>query len=175
MGKAISERHEIVVETDESIVVLTADSRDGRLVIQQRKKRGSAAGREVCSLSLANPAELKDFFDGLRRLLASTGLAPAVSAPTDGAARPRPAAGRSAVLPPRGAATPEQGEDRDEIVARARGRNPKAFEPWTPAEEKDVRRRFQAGERIEDIARAHNRSPKAIQMRLERLGLTPRS
>ena len=26
-----------------------------------------------------------------------------------------------------------------------------------------------------NIARAHNRSPKAIQMRLERLGLAPRS
>ena len=172
MAKAISERHEIVVETDESIFVLTADSRDGRLVIQQRKKRGSAPGREVCALSLANPSELKDFFDGLRRLLASTGLAPAASAPAERAAPLRPAAG-GAPLPPGG--TPEQRDDRDEIVARARGRNPKAFEPWTRAEEEEVRRRVQAGERVEDIARAHNRSPKAIQMRLERLGLVPRS
>ena len=173
MAKTITERHEIVVETDESIFVLSADSRDGRLVIQQRKKHGSAPGHEVCALSLANPAELKEFFDGLRRLLASTGLAQAVSRPAE-EARPRPGAGRAA-LPQGEAATPEQRDDREQVVARARGRNPKAFEPWTPSEEEDVRRRFQAGEQVETIARAHNRSPKAIQMRLERLGLTPRS
>ena len=110
-----------------------------------------------------------------RRLLASTGLAPAVPAAADSAARPRPGADRSTPLPPRGTGTAEPADDRDEIVARARGRNPKAFEPWTPAEEEDLRRRLQAGERVEDIARAHNRSPKAIQMRLERLRLAPRS
>src|SRR5258707_623285 len=47
MSKAISERHEIVVETDESTFILTADSRDGRLVIEQRRKRGAGKGEEV--------------------------------------------------------------------------------------------------------------------------------
>src|SRR5258707_11469892 len=47
MSKAIGERHEIVVETDESTFILTADSRDGRLVIEQRRKRGAGKGEEV--------------------------------------------------------------------------------------------------------------------------------
>ena len=73
MAKAIAERHEIVVETDESVFTLTADSRDGRLLIQQRKKNGRP-DRGVCALSLSNPGELADFFDGLRRVLSSTGI-----------------------------------------------------------------------------------------------------
>src|SRR5437868_12848257 len=73
MAKAIAEKHEIVVETDESIFTLTADSRDGRLLIQQRRKNGRS-NREVCALTLSNPGELADFFDGLRRLLSSTGI-----------------------------------------------------------------------------------------------------
>jgi hypothetical protein len=168
MAKAISERHEIVVDTDDSTFVLSADSRDGRLVIQQRAKRGGKPGRELCSLSLANPAELEAFFDGLKRLLSSTGLSPGS---VERAALSRPRGNRS--VPSgngqRSAGPPE--EEREEMVARARGRNPKAFEPWTSQEEEEVRRRFEVGELIEQIARAHNRSPKAIQMRLERLGL----
>ena len=70
MPRSITERHEIVVETDESVFVLTADSREGRLVIQQKRKRGSS---EICSLSLANPDELEAFFEGLRRVFSSTG------------------------------------------------------------------------------------------------------
>jgi hypothetical protein len=117
-----NERHEIVVETDESTFVFAADSCDGRVVIQQRRKQGSRAKEEVCSLWLANPDELEAFFD-----------------------------------------------------ARARGKNAKAFEPWTSSEEEDARRRYEAGESIDAIARAHNRSPKAIRMRLERLGAVPPS
>ena len=164
MTKTIAERHEIVVETDESVFTLTADSRDGRLLIRQRKKN-ARSDQEVCALSLSNPGELADFFDGLRRLLSSSGIR---FSPDE--ARPqqtRPALSRPA------RSTPAGSDDREEIVARARGRNPKAFEPWTPAEEADVRRRYEAGERIESIARAHNRSPKAIEMRLERMGLIP--
>jgi hypothetical protein len=162
MAKAIAEKHEIVVETDESIFTLTADSRDGRLLIQQRRKNGRS-DREVCALTLSNPGELADFFDGLRRLLSSTGI----RIPEEGSRREK-----APVALPRSASSPAAGpEDREEIVARARGRNPKAFEPWTPIEEADVRRRYEAGEKIENIARTHNRSPKAIEMRLERMGL----
>jgi hypothetical protein len=162
MAKAIAEKHEIVVETDESIFTLTADSRDGRLLIQQRRKSGRS-DREVCSLSLSNPGELADFFDGLRRLLSSTGIR---IPEEEGRRQKEPAA------LPRGAPRQAAGaEDREEIVARARGRNPKAFEPWTPIEEAEVRRRYEAGEGLESIARTHNRSPKAIEMRLERMGL----
>jgi hypothetical protein len=168
MPRAISERHEIVVETDESTFVLTADSRDGRLVIQQRKKRGSGPGHEVCSLSLANPDELEAFFEGLRRVLSSPGLTPARRENVG-----RPVSSRE---PPNRSALPAARDtERDEVVARARGRNPKAFEPWSRQEEEEVRRRYQAGESLDSIARVHNRSPKAIQMRLERLGALPRS
>ena len=75
MSRAINELHEIVVETNESTFVLSADSRDGRLGIQQRWKRGSGAKEQVWSLSPANPEELEAFFDGLRRALSSPGLA----------------------------------------------------------------------------------------------------
>jgi len=163
VAKTIQERHEIVIETDQSVFTLTADSRDGRLLIQQRKKNGRSE-REICALSLANPRELADFFDGLRRVLSSTGI----RLSEDEAPQQAPAA---LARPARG--TQAKTDDREEIVARARGRNPKAFEPWTPTEEADVRRRYEAGERIEDIARTHNRSPKAIEMRLERMGLLP--
>jgi hypothetical protein len=164
MPKAIAERHEIVVETDDSIFVFTADSRDGRLVIQQRKKRGSGPGKEVCALSLANPDELEAFFDGLRRVLSSPGLAPPIRQSIEPPNFRRP----STSAPPAA-----RDQERDEVVARARGKNAKAFEPWSRPQEEDVRRRFQAGESIDAIARAHNRSPKAIQMRLERLGALP--
>jgi hypothetical protein len=165
VAKTIQERHEIVVETDQSVFTLTADSRDGRLLIQQRKKNGRSE-REICALSLANPHELADFFDGLRRVLSSTGI----RLSEDEARRPQQAPAALS-RPARG--TPDKTDDREEVVARARGKNPKAFEPWSPTEEADVRRRYEAGERIEDIARTHNRSPKAIEMRLERMGLLP--
>ena len=164
MAKTIAERHEIVVETDESVFTLTADSRDGRLVIQQRRKN-ARSDREVCALSLSNPGELADFFDGLRRLLSSTGIR--VSEGEARAQQARPALSRGAK------GTQTNPDDREEIIARARGRNPKAFEPWTPMEEAEARRRYEAGERIENIAKALNRSPKAIEMRLERMGLKP--
>jgi hypothetical protein len=164
VAKKIAEKHEIVVETDESVFTLTADSRDGRLLIQQRKKNGRS-DRQVCALSLSNPGELADFFDGLRRLLSSTGI-------TVSEEQPRSQKTRAAL--PAGTRGDQAGsDDRDEIVARARGKNPKAFAPWTPADEADLRRSYQAGERIEDIAKRHNRSPKAIEMRLQRMGLTP--
>lgn len=169
MSRAISERHEIVVDTDESTFVFTADSRDGRLVIEQRAKRGSGRGKEVCSLSLANPDELEAFFEGLRRVLSAPGLAPPA-----GGARAAPRATTRPTLSSSGASAPRD-DAREEIVARARGKNPKAFEPWSRAEEEDVQRRYESGESVEAIARAHNRSPKAIQMRLERLGTVPPS
>ena len=164
LAKTIAERHEIVVETDESVFTLTADSRDGRLLIQQRRKDGRS-DRQICALSLSNPGELADFFDGLRRLLSSTGIRL-----SEGEARPQQS---RAALPRSTKGTPTNPDDREEIVARARGKNPKAFEPWTPTEEAKARRRYEAGERIESIARTLNRSPKAIEMRLERMGVKP--
>jgi hypothetical protein len=170
MPRSITERHEIVVETDESVFVLTADSREGRLVIQQKRKRGSS---EICSLSLANPDELEAFFEGLRRVFSSTGGARERTVP------PRQPSGRATLAAAQQAgatlvAGQQADDDRDEVIARARGKNAKAFEPWTRSEEEDVRRRFEAGDAVEAIARTHNRSPKAIRMRLERLGATPR-
>jgi hypothetical protein len=173
MPKSITERHEIVVESNESIFVFTADSRDGRLVIRQKKKEARGPGREVCALTLADPEELEAFFEGLRRVLSSTGLCAAQSADAERPVPSRHSAPRS-VVPKNAQGAADSRTDRDEVVARARGRNAKAFEPWTGPEESDVRRQFEAGETVQSIARAHNRSPKAIQMRLERLGLGAR-
>lgn len=101
MAKAISERHEIAVDTDDSVFVLSADWRDGRLVIQQRAKRGGRAGRELCSLSLANP---------LKRLLSSTHL-PAGSPDRKAVSQQR---ARRSPLSADGPRFAGQGEEREE-------------------------------------------------------------
>jgi hypothetical protein len=67
----LSERHEVRVHGAENTIVFIADSKDGKLVIQQE-----ADGRQserVCAITLSDPQELRDFFQGLRRILASLG------------------------------------------------------------------------------------------------------
>ena len=164
----ISERHEVRVGSGEHTFVFIADSRDGRLIIRE-EKRGA---KDVCSLTLANPDELRDFFEGLRRVLVATGHAAPAAVPGEAAAAPPrfETARRDRRPPPAGTAG---GEDREAAIAEARQRNPHAFEPWTPDEERQVRERFQRGETVDAIARAHRRSPRAIEMRLQKMGLIP--
>jgi len=180
----ISERHEVRVDSGEHSFVFVADSADGRLVIRQ-EDRSAGEPREVCALTLANPGELRDFFEGLRRVLGSAGHS--VPAPPAGAPAPRPRPDPPALRqgggggpggaerPPAQRAsegfTPERAKDREELIDAARQRNPNAFQAWTPDEERQVRERFEKGEAIPAIARAHRRSPKAIEMRLKRLGV----
>jgi len=128
--------------------VFQADSSDGRLVIRQEPEGGEAS--DVCSLTLKDPEELRAFFTGLRRIVgplgygAEAGAAAAVPAPAP------PSAGmRSAPRPALGGRTPGRDEEREALISQARQRNPQAFAPWTPEEEQEVRRRYQAGAPID--------------------------
>jgi hypothetical protein len=156
----ISERHEVRVRGKDNTVVFTADSADGKLVIRQ--EWDGKGPKQACSITLADPSELKGFFQGLRRIMASLGTIESAGAP---ARRP----GVCRELKP---ALPEPGtEDREALVAKARTKNPQAFAPWTKKEEEEVARRYRSGESIEAIAGTQKRSARAIELRLERLGL----
>jgi hypothetical protein len=165
MAAKIDERHEIVVRGEHTTFVFVADSREGRLVIRKEEEDG---GGEVCSLSLSDPQELADFFEGLRRVLATPGLRahlPDVKADAlPAAAKPTAAAASSAATAPRQ-------QQREEAIERARQRNPNAFAPWSREEEDALKQRHARGASFADMARAHNRSVHAIKMRLKRLGL----
>lgn len=157
----ISERHEIRTRGRDHTIVFIADSQDGRLVIRQEPDGKKA--KDVCAITLSDPDELRAFFKGLRRILASLGHAVGPD-DTPGVTRPEK---------PR-AITATRQEHRDVVVAPARQRNPQAFAPWTTEEEQEIRRRHESGESIQAIARAHKRSPRAIELPLQRLGVLPR-
>jgi hypothetical protein len=179
----ISERHEIRVQAGQHTIVFVADSTDGRLVIRQEPE--GKPPTEMCSITLANPEELRAFFEGFRRVLASMGHAPDAGAalPAAAAAPPagRPAAPAlgpaSAPLGPPAsrpqAAGADRQVDREALIEKARERNPKAFAAWTPEEEAEVKRLYESGQSVAEIARARKRSPRAIELRLQRLGLIP--
>jgi len=71
----VSERHEIRVRAGEQTIVFVADSTDGRLVIRQEPADGEGSS-DVCSVTLADPEELRAFFTGLRRIVTSLGYGP---------------------------------------------------------------------------------------------------
>jgi hypothetical protein len=166
----ISERHEIRVQGDHDTFVFLADSADGRLVIRQEPEGNSA--KEVCAITLANPEELRVFFEGFRRVLASMGHAADIGGASPASRTP---AGPLALDPPGSRGQPagamNRDVDREALIEKARERNPQAFTAWTPDEEAEVRRRFESGQKVAEIARAHKRSPRAIELRLQRMGL----
>jgi hypothetical protein len=154
----LSERHEVRVRGHDKSIVFLADSEGSRLVIRQEPDGGKA--KEVCSITLSDPDELNGFFKGLRRILQSLHQGEAGEEPVD-------------AVPAR-LAKPKQDEDeREAIIEQARQRNAQAFAPWTKDEEREIRRRHEAGESLQSIARAHKRSPRAIQLRLQRMGVLP--
>jgi hypothetical protein len=157
----MTERHEVRVRGRDRTIVFIADSKDGRLVIRQEPDGGDPG--EVCALTLSNPEELRAFFTGLRRIVASLGYL----------GEPAPqAAGKSGQgqTPP---LADTRDDDRDALVAQARQKNPQAVAPWSSEEEQEVRKRHEAGESIPAIARARKRSPRAIELRLQRMGVLP--
>ena len=159
----MSERHEVRVRGTNSTIVFIADSEDGRLIIRQ--EYAGQQPTDVCSISLSKPDELRAFFSGLQRVVASLGQ-PEGEGEREGADRPaRP-------LPKRPERAPEN-QDREALVAQARTRNPQAFAPWTREEEEEIRQRHARGESIQTIAQARRRSPRAIELRLQRLGVLP--
>ena len=157
----LSERHEIQIRGRDGIIVFIADSEDGRLVIRQIPV--GRKSKDVCSITLADPDELRSFFKGLRRIIAS------LEHGSDVVAETSPADSRHAI------GRRPRDEDREAVVAQARERNPHAFALWTKQEEQEVKRRFEQGEKVQHIAQAHQRSPRAIELRLQRLGLLPPS
>ena len=152
----MSERHEVRVRGANSTIVFLADSDDGKLIIRQEQDGEKPS--EVCSISLSNPDELRAFFQGLQRVVASLGEP----------SQPAQPATQRAVT---GQRRQSNIEDREALVAQARTRNPQAFAPWTREEEEEIRRRHASGESIQSIARARRRSPRAIELRLQRLGV----
>jgi hypothetical protein len=153
----IKEMHRVTVEAGDKNIVFIAEPDEGRLVIREEDENG----KEVCSLQLANPEELSAFFEGLQRIFASTQNQQRIQ--------------QSEQSRPMQRSLPDTSDedDRQEVISRARARNPNAFKGWSKSEEADLKQRFQNGEPIPSIARALQRSQKAIEMRLRRNGLLP--
>jgi len=126
----ISEHHEIRVRVSESTIVFLANSEDGRLTIRQERDGGRA--REVCAITLADTEELRAFFKGLRRTLASLG-------------HPVTSGEGGADVAQRKADEPHANDQREAVVAQARQRNPQAFAPWTRQEEQAVAQEHAVG------------------------------
>jgi hypothetical protein len=164
----MTERHEVRVRGAGQTIVFVADSADGRLIIRQEPDGSDPS--EVCAISLSNSDELRAFFQGLRRVIASLGQ-PADESPS---VQPKPsrALPQSWRQPSRPNLRPDD-PDREAVVAKARTRNPQAFTPWTREEEEEIRQRHAQGESLQSIARARRRSPRAIELRLQRLGVIP--
>ena len=154
----LSERHEVRLRGRDKTIYFIADSDDGRLIIRQESE--GKKPRDVCSITLSDPDELRGFFKGLRRIMTALGVS--VETPPEVPPQRRP----SLAGPARQSA--EAG--REELIAAARTRNAQAFAPWTKEEEKEVLRRYKSGESIEAIAKARKRSARAIELRLQRLG-----
>jgi len=70
-----------------------------------------------------------------------------------------------------GARQMETGAAKSYDVARLRQSHGKAYVPWTEDEERDLRRRHQAGEPVRAIAESLGRKPGAIRSRLKKLAL----
>jgi hypothetical protein len=157
MAKRITQMNRVTVETGGKNIVFIAEPDEGRLIIREEDENG----KEVCSLKLANPDELSAFFEGLQRIFASTQSQPRIQ--------------QTEQLRPMQRSLPDTAneEDREEVISRARVRNPNAFKGWSKSEEAEMKQRFQKGESIPSIARALQRSEKAIEMRLKRNGLLP--
>jgi hypothetical protein len=157
MAKRITQINRVTVETGGKNIVFIAEPDEGRLIIREEDENG----KEVCSLKLANPDELSAFFEGLQRIFASTQNPPRIQQTEQARSVQRS-------LP-----DTANEDDREEVISRARARNPNAFKGWSKSEEAEMKQRFQKGESIPSIARALQRSEKAIEMRLKRNGLLP--
>jgi hypothetical protein len=147
-----AERHEIQVRGHDGTIVFTADSRDGRLVIRQIPD--GRKSKDVCSITLADPDELRAFFKGLRKIIASLGHGPDLVAENE----PATAASRRAIgqrqIGQHQIGQPQHDDDREAMVAQAREKNAQAFAPWTKQEEQEVNRRLNR-ERTCNTSRTH--------------------
>ena len=117
----LSERHEVRLRGKNQTIVFIADSDDGRLVIRQEPDGKKI--EDVCSITLADPDELRAFFKGLRRIIASLGYDDQVD--QQRAQHSETSQPRERTLPPAAS------DDREAVVAQARQKNPQAFAAWT--------------------------------------------
>jgi hypothetical protein len=118
----LAERHEITIRGHDGTIVFTADSADGRLVIRQIPERRKS--KNICSITLADPNELRAFFKGLRRIVASLEHGAEVidnAPPADTESR--------RTIGQRQIGQRQRDEDRDVIIAQAREKNAQAFAP----------------------------------------------
>ena len=68
----LSERHEVRLRGRDKTIYFIADSDDGRLIIRQESE--GKKPKDVCSITLSDPDELRGFFKGLRRIMTSLGV-----------------------------------------------------------------------------------------------------
>ena len=80
-------------------IVFVADSEDGRFVIRQ--EHDGQRGKDVGAITLADPGELRTFFKGLGRILASLGHTMDVGEPTAARGDPSRALARAHRRSPR--------------------------------------------------------------------------
>jgi hypothetical protein len=78
---------------------------------------------------------------------------------------------QAAFLADCGASPAEAAASKSYDVAELRQSHVKAYAPWTEDEERDLRRRHQAGETVGAIAAQLGRKPGAIRSRLKKLAL----
>jgi ATP-dependent DNA helicase PIF1 len=81
------------------------------------------------------------------------------------------AARQAAFLEACGGRQAETQADKSYDVASLRQSHGKAYAPWTEEEERDLRKRHQAGEKVSAIAEGLGRKPGAIRSRLKKLAL----
>jgi hypothetical protein len=121
------ERHEVTIKGTDKTITFSVDSKDGHLVIRQQAEGNKP--KDVCSITLADPEELRRFLEGLRRIVASLEIGKEIIEP------PSPAGANLQRTSERRIGT----EEREALIEKARARNPQAFAPWSKAEEQQVR------------------------------------
>ena len=62
-------------------------------------------------------------------------------------------------------------ESWEERMRAVRATHPRAWAPWPPEEDDDLRQEFASGTSVSRMAKAHERKPGAIRSRLKKLGL----
>src|SRR4051812_28955772 len=110
----MSERHEVRVQGEEQTIVFVADSADGRLIIRQEGNGKDPS--EICSIALSNPDELRAFFTGLQRVIASLGHA--IDLPPSASRGSSPRASQRVLSGNRSESRDPQ--EREALVAQAR-------------------------------------------------------
>ena len=147
----ITDRREVRVSAGDKVFTFVAEPENGRLLIRQEGDTKSAG-----AVTVAHGEELTAFLEGLSRALGGEGSIARVAAAEPSSAESDPGPPSPALRDP-------------EVVARARRRNPNAFKPWTPEEDRRLADGISAGQSVEELADALARSRRAVRIRLQKL------